>query len=467
MRKFINDNFLLSCKTAEELYFKYAEPQPVIDFHCHLPPAEIAEDKTWENPAQIMLGGDHYKWRAMRSNGIEEKYITGDADDREKFEKFSETMPKLLRNPIYHWTHLELARFFGIDDLVLGPATSQEVWDRACEALKNGLSARSCMRRYRVKAVCTTDDPADDLRHHKAIAAQPFHTKVLPAFRPDRVHGIENPKAFAQYMEVLGASAGVSIASFSDLMSAVKKRHDYFHSMGCRLSDNGVSSMWHEEASEQELDAIFRKATSGGKPTKLELAKFKTAVLSECAAMDFDAGWTRQLHIGPMRNNNTKMFDSIGPDTGFDSIGESNYAYPLSRHLDALNSRGKLGRTIIYNIHPKDSEMIAAMIGNFQDSLCPGKMQFGAGWWFLDQADGMKRQMEALSQLGLLSRFVGMLTDSRSFLSYSRHEYFRRLLCDIFGREIEAGLLPDDLELCGSTVADICYNNAEKYFGIV
>jgi glucuronate isomerase len=320
------------------------------------------------------------------------------------------------------------------------------------------------MKKYSVKVVCTTDDPTSDLSDHIKYAKEGEESKMLPTFRPDKAHGIENPKAFAQYMEDLGAAAGMKIAGFSDLINALKNRHDYFAANGCKMSDNGVSSVWHEEASENELDAIFKKATSGGKPTHSELAKFKSAVLTECAVMDYDAGWARQLHIGPLRNNNTKMFEALGPDTGFDSIGEANFTYGLSRHLDALNSRGKLGRTILYNIHPKDNEMLATMIGNFQDSTCPGKMQFGSGWWFMDQLDGMKRQIEAISNLGLLSRFVGMLTDSRSFLSYCRHEYFRRLLCDILGREMEAGLLPDDIELVGGMVSDICYGNAKNYF---
>lgn len=467
MQKFINENFLLKTKSARELYFNFADGKPIIDFHCHLSPKEVAEDKKWENVTQIFLGGDHYKWRAMRSNGIDEKYVTGDASDREKFEKFAETMPKLLRNPIYHWTHLELARYFEIDDLLLSPKTSQEIWDRANAILQGGLTAKACMRRYGVKAVCTTDDPTSDLKYHKQIADSDFEIKVVPTFRPDKAHAIENPKAYAEYVELLGKSAGIKIDSFDRLIEALKSRHDYFHKFGCRLSDNGLSTVWYEEATPEELNAIFRKVTSGGKPTKSELAKFKSAVLIACAEMDFDSDWTRQLHIGAMRDNNTKIFRLIGVDTGFDSIGESNYAYALSRHLDFLNTKEKLGRTILYNLHPKDTEMLASMLGNFQDSSCPGKIQLGAGWWFLDQLDGMRRQTEALSQLGLLSRFVGMLTDSRSFLSYSRHEYYRRLLCDILGDDIENGLLPNDMELIGSMVSDICFNNAKNYFKII
>ncbi len=467
MQKFINENFLLKTKSARELYFNFADGKPILDFHCHLSPQEVAEDKKWDNVTQIFLGGDHYKWRAMRSNGIDEKYITGDASDREKFEKFAETMPKLLRNPIYHWTHLELARYFGIDDMLLSPKTSQEIWNRANEILQGGLTAKACMRRYNVRAVCTTDDPASNLEYHKQIADSDFEIKILPTFRPDKAHAIENPKAYAEYVQTLGNSAGVKIDSFGKLIEALKARHDYFHKNGCRLSDNGIATVWHEEATEAELNAIFKKVTSGGKPTKSELAKFKSAVLIACAEMDCDSDWTRQLHIGPMRDNNTKMFKLIGVDTGFDSIGESNYAYALSRHLDFLNSKGKLGRTILYNLHPKDTEMLATMLGNFQDSSCPGKIQLGAGWWFLDQLDGMRRQTEALSQLGLLSRFVGMLTDSRSFLSYSRHEYYRRLLCDILGDDIENGLLPNDIELVGAMVSDICFENAKNYFKII
>ncbi|MBR6389298.1 MAG: glucuronate isomerase [Opitutales bacterium] len=465
MQHFINDNFLLLNQTAKELYFNYAKPMPIIDFHCHLPPAEIAEDKKWENVAQVFLGGDHYKWRAMRSNGVGEKYITGSAPDREKFEKFAETMPKLLRNPIYHWTHLELARFFGIDDLLLSPKTSEEIWQRANAVLQGGLTARACMKNpYEVKVVCTTDDPASDLKYHRQIAKENIGVKVLPTFRPDKAHAVENPQAFAAYMKELGQSAGIEIKKFEDLIAALKNRHDYFHENGCRMSDNGVPTMWHEEATEAELDMILQHAMSGKNVEDKELAQFKSAVLTQCAIMDCDAGWTRQLHIGPMRNNNTKMLNLIGVDTGFDSIGEANFALPLSRHLDNLNSMDALGRTILYNIHPKDNEMLATMIGNFQDSLCPGKIQYGAGWWFLDQIDGMKRQTEALSALGLLSRFVGMLTDSRSFLSYSRHEYYRRILCNMLGDEMEKGLLPNDIELVGQMVSDISYNNAAGYF---
>lgn len=465
MVHFINDNFLLLNETSKELYFKYAKPMPIIDFHCHLPPQEIAEDKHWENIAQVFLGGDHYKWRAMRSNGIDEKFITGDASDREKFEKFAETMPKLLRNPIYHWTHLELARFFGIDDVLLSPKTSDEIWSRANEVLQNGLGARKCMKvAYDVKTVCTTDDPASDLKHHKQIAKENIGVKVLPTFRPDKTHSVEAPQAFASYMKELGESANIEIEKFEDLIAALKNRHDYFHSMGCRMSDNGVPTLWHEEASESELDAILKTAMSGKPVSEKELAQFKSAVLTQCAIMDYDCGWTRQLHIGPMRNNNAKMLKSIGVDTGFDSIGEANFALPLSRHLDNLNSMDALGKTILYNLHPKDTEMLATMAGNFQDSLCPGKIQYGAGWWFLDQIDGMKKQTEALSSLGLLSRFVGMLTDSRSFLSYSRHEYYRRILCNLLGDEMEKGILPNDLELVGQMVSDISYNNAANYF---
>ncbi len=464
MQQFINNKFLLGTKTAETLYENYARPQAIIDFHCHLPPSEIAEDKKWDNLSQIFLGGDHYKWRALRSNGIDEKFITGNASDREKWEKFAETMPKLLRNPIYHWTHLELARFFGIDNVLLSPKTSEEIWQRGNEVLKNGLSARKCMEIYNVETVCTTDDPASNLEHHVKISKENFKRKILPTFRPDKAHSIENPRGFVAYLEELGASANIKIKDYADLINALKNRHDFFDKNGCKMSDNGVSSMWHEDATDAELSAIFKKAASGGKATFQELAKFKSAVLLECAIMDFDAGWTRQLHIGPMRNNNTKMFDALGPDTGFDSIGESNFAHALSRHLDALNSKGKLGRTILYNINPKDNEMLATMLGNFQDSMCAGKIQLGSGWWFMDQLDGMKRQLEAISNLSLLSRFVGMLTDSRSFLSYSRHEYFRRLLCDILASEMERGLLPNDTALVGEMIADISYNNAKNYF---
>ncbi len=463
--KFINDSFLLKNDFSRALFEGYAKNEPIIDFHCHLDPNEILEDKRWDNVAQVWLGGDHYKWRAMRSNGVEERFCTGsDTSDREKFDKFAETMPRLLRNPIYHWTHLEMARFFGIDDVLLSPETADEVWERANAVLRGGLTARECMRRSKVEVVCTTDDPISDLSAHKKLREQNFEIKVLPTFRPDKAHAVGDPAAYRAYIEKLSGASGVTISKFADLICALGRRHDYFDSLGCRLSDNGLDTVYYAPAPESELDAILAKVLSGKVPTPEESAKFRSAVLLECGAMDCRAGWTRQLHIGALRNANSKMFAKLGPDTGFDSIGESNFAEPLARHLDELDRRGELGRTILYNLHPKDNEVLATMLGNFQGSECAGKMQIGSGWWFLDQSDGIKRQLEALSQLSALSNFVGMVTDSRSFLSYPRHEYFRRILCNILGSEMAGGELPQDIGLVGECARRVSYLNAKNYF---
>ncbi len=465
MSKFINDNFLLGTDSARFLYDNFARDLPVIDFHNHLDPAEAANDKRWENITQLWLYGDHYKWRAMRSNGVAEEFCTGNAPDREKFFKLAETMPKLIRNPIYHWCHLELARYFGIDDLLLGPDTVEEIWGRANEKIAGDFSAWSCLKQSKVEVLCTTDDPISDLSYHIAAAKNPeTPARVLPTFRPDKAHACANPAEYAKYLEALSATSGVKISSYADLINALKERHDFFDRVGCRVSDHGIETVYFAPTSDAELEKIFKKLLGGENISAEETAKFKSAVLIECAKMDYESGWVRQLHIGPMRNNNSKMFGKLGPDAGFDSIGESNFAYPLSRHLDALASQGKLGKTILYNIHPKDTEMLAAMLGNFQDSSCAGKMQLGSGWWFMDQMDGMKRQLEAVSALSLLPNFVGMLTDSRSFLSFPRHEYFRRILCALLGADMESGLLPKDFELVGEAVKNISYFNSKNYF---
>jgi len=464
VKKFVNKNFLLKTEASKKLFFERSQNLPIIDFHCHLSPDEILADKKWDNVAQVWLGGDHYKWRAMRSCGVDERFCTGDSSDREKFDKFAQTMPRLLRNPIYHWTHFEMARFFGIDDVLISPETADEVWERANAVLRGGLTARECMKRSKVETVCTTDDPSSDLCAHKKLKDENFEVKVLPTFRPDKSHAVEKPEAYAEYVGKLGEAAGAKIESFDDLISALKNRHDYFDSLGCRLSDNGLESVWFEPATPQELNKLFRRAANGETLLAEEIKKFKSAVLLECAAMDAEAGWTRQLHIGAIRDNNSAMYARLGPDTGFDSIGESNFAKPLSRHLNFLDSRGKLGKTILYNLHPKDNEMLATMLGNFQDASCAGKMQLGSGWWFLDQSCGIKAQLDALSQLSVLSNFVGMVTDSRSFLSYPRHEYFRRILCDTLGEEMERGILPDDFELVGNVAERVSYFNAKDYF---
>ncbi len=465
MKRFITENFMLLSDEAVRLYHEYAEGLPIIDYHCHLPPEEVAQDKSWENIAQVWLNGDHYKWRQMRTNGIAEHYCTGEASDREKFDAFASIMPYLLRNPIYHWSHLELARYFGIDDCVLSPETADAIWDRTKVAFDAGISARQLMRDSRVRVVCTTDDPADTLEHHRAVKADGFEVQMLPTWRPDKAMAVEDPAAYKAYLERLGASADMEINGFEALVAALRKRHDVFHEVGCRLSDHGLGTCWFRPATATQVSEIFDQVLAGGMLSEEEIEQFKTAMLLEFGRMDAEKGWTKQLHFGAMRNNNTRMFKQLGPDTGFDSIADWRYAEPLSRYLDALNSEDALPKTILYNLNPRDNEVLATMLGNFQDGSVAGKMQFGSGWWFLDQKDGMERQIEALSQLGSLSRFVGMLTDSRSFLSYTRHEYFRRILCNVLGRDMRDGLIPYDFELVGRMVADISYHNAANYFG--
>ena len=462
--KFIGEDFLLENRAASILYHQYAEDQPIIDYHCHLNPADIQKDISWENITQVWLYGDHYKWRVMRTNGITEDYCTGDRSDREKFQKFAETMPYLLRNPMYHWSHLELARYFGIDDVLLSGDTAEEVWTRSGEVLKNGVSARQLMIDSRVKAVCTTDDPVDSLEYHRLLSEEGFGIKVLPAWRPDKAMAVDKP-FWGTYLEELGKAADVSIGTYSDLVDALRIRHQYFHDAGCRLSDHGLDTVYASAYTDDEIRMIFEKARSGNPVSPEESDRFKTAMMIEFGRMDAEKGWTKQLHIGAVRNNNTRLFRQLGPDTGFDSIDDQNYARKLSTYLDMLDRENRLPKTILYNLNPRDNEVIATMLGNFQDGSIAGKLQMGSGWWFLDQKDGMERQMEALSQLGLLRRFVGMLTDSRSFLSYTRHEYFRRILCNILGTDMEKGLIPMDFDLVGEMVEDICYRNARDYFG--
>ncbi len=463
----ITQDFLLQNDAAVRLYHEYARPMPILDYHCHLPPQQIAEDHRFQNLTQIWLYGDHYKWRAMRANGVAEQFITGAASDWEKFQKWSETVPKTLRNPLYHWTHLELKRPFGISDRLLGPDTARGIWEH-CNALlaRDEFSCRGIMRQMNVVLVCTTDDPTDDLRHHRAIAADPsFPVRVLPAFRPDKGMAVESPDAFNAWVERLAGAADVDIRDFKSYLEAIRRRHDFFHATGCRLSDHGIETMYAEDFTDGEIVAVFRKLREGRLVDAEETAKFKSAMLYEFALLDHEKGWTQQYHLGALRNTNTRMFQALGPDTGFDSIGDAPVARPLAKFLDRLERQRRLTKTILYNLNPADNDVLATMIGNFQDGSIPGKVQYGSGWWFLDQKDGMERQLQSLSNQGLLSRFVGMLTDSRSFLSYTRHEYFRRILCNLLGEEIRLGLLPNDLELIGRMLQDICYHNAERYFG--
>ena len=464
-KPFIHDDFLLQSKPARELYHDYAAAMPIIDYHCHLAPQQVAADQRWQNLAQVWLGGDHYKWRAMRSNGIDERFITGDAPDREKFQKFSETMPYLLRNPLYDWSHLELVRYFGVTDL-LTPATAERIWTRVNEKLAQpGFSARGFMKSSNVRLVCTTDDPADTLEHHAAVRAKPFGVQMLPTWRPDKALAIDRPEFWNGWLDKLSAASNLPVRTLDELLSALQKRHDFFASLGCRLSDYGIETVVAAPYTDAQVRQVFAKVRGGGTAAPEEIAQFRSAMLFECGRMDAAADWTWQIHFGALRNNNTRMFQKLGPDTGFDSIGDWPVAQAMSRLFDRLDQIDALPRTILYSLNPCDNEVLGTMLGNFQRGPIAGKIQLGSGWWFNDQKDGMLRQLEALSQLGLLSRFVGMLTDSRSFVSYPRHEYFRRLLCNLLGNDIVTGQIPNDIPWIGGIVQDISYRNAVRYFG--
>jgi len=465
---FITEHFLLESDQAVELYHGFAKQMPIIDYHCHLPPREIAEDRRFENLTQIWLAGDHYKWRAMRTAGVSERLITGDASDREKFQKWAETVPQTLRNPLYHWTHMELKRPFGISDRLLNAETAEYIWNHCNAKLAQPeFSCRGIMQQMNVVLVCTTDDPTDSLEHHIVIAADTsLPTEVFPTFRPDKAIALENPANFNRWVEKLAAISRVDIKDdFSRFMDALRNRHDFFHGMGCRLSDHAVETFPVEDYTESEIQTIFRRLRTGSNISPDEIEKFRSAMLYEFAIMDHEKGWTQQYHFGALRNNNTRFFKLLGPDTGFDSIGDFQCARPMAKFFDRLDRDNRLTKTILYNINPADNELVATMIGNYHDGTVPGKIQFGSAWWFLDQKEGMERQLNVLSNMGLLSRFVGMITDSRSFLSFTRHEYFRRILCNLLGQEMKDGLLPNDMDLIGSMVQDICYRNAARYFG--
>lgn len=462
----MDSDFMLSGETARRLYHGHAARMPIIDYHCHLDPEQIAEDRSFRSITEIWLGGDHYKWRAMRGNGVPEEYVTGWGSDYEKFEKWAETVPYTMRNPLYHWTHLELSRIFGIDR-PLSPATCREIYEECNAKLATPqFRVRALMERCGVETVCTTDDPVDSLEHHKRIRESGFRVRVLPAWRPDKAMDIAVPEAYNAYLDRLEAAAGVRIVSYDDLVGALRLRHDFFASEGCRLSDHGLDTFPAEDYTEFEMERIFAKVRKGGTPDPREIGLFRSGLLYDLAVMDWEKGWVQQFHIGPLRNNNSRMFRLLGPDAGFDAIGDLPCAAAGHRFLDRLDRAGKLAKTILYNLNPKDNEVLAAMAYTFNDGTVPGKMQFGAAWWFLDQEDGIRRQIDALSSLGLLSRFVGMLTDSRSFLSYPRHEYFRRILCDVLGADVEQGKLPaSEMDFIGKMVEDIVYNNAKSYFG--
>ncbi len=461
---FITENFLLHSDTACELYHEHAKNQPIFDYHCHLPPEDIASDRQFENLTEIWLEGDHYKWRAMRANGVDERYCTGEADPYEKFLAWARTVPKTLRNPLYHWSHLELKRYFGID-LLLNESTADEIWKEANEKLNRPeFSVHGILKKFRVSVICTTDDPTDTLEHHKRIAENRLPTRVYPAFRPDKALTVDNPECFNEWVTALEKASGVNCTHFEGFIEALAQRHDFFHRMGCRLSDHGMEQCCGEPCSREQAVSIYDTVRNGQAAKPQEQDRFAAFMMTFFGILDAEKGWVQQLHLGAMRNNNTRMYQQLGADTGFDSIGDFSQVQPLSRFLDRLESTGKLPKTIVYNNNPNDNYTIASMLGNFQGRGVPGKMQLGSGWWFLDQKEGIEWQINALSNLGLLSHFVGMLTDSRSFMSYPRHEYFRRVLCNLIGQDVERGELPNDRDLLGGLIEDICWNNAVNYF---
>jgi glucuronate isomerase len=463
---FLTEDFLLYNETARYLYHEHAAKMPIYDYHCHIPPQQVADDKCFDNLTQIWLYGDHYKWRAMRASGVDEKFITGNASDWEKFEKWAATVPFTVRNPLYHWTHMELKKPFGIKKL-LSPASAKEIYDSASAMLKTKeYSVRGIMRKMNVKAVCTTDDPIDSLEHHQRIAKDGFEIKVMPAWRPDKGMATEDIVAMNLWIDKLALVAGMEINDYAAYIAAIRKRHDYFHQNGCRLSDHGIETAYATDYTEAELKSIFKRIRSKQPLAADEHLKFKSAMLYEFAIMDHEKGWVQQFHFGALRNNNTRMLRTLGPDTGYDCVGDFEIGKPLVKFLNRLEEEDKLTKTILYNLNPRDNELLATMAGSFQSGGVRGKMQFGSGWWFLDQKDGMTKQLNALSNLGVLATFIGMLTDSRSFLSYPRHEYFRRILCNLLGTDVENGELPNDRKLLGKVVEDICFNNARDYFGL-
>jgi glucuronate isomerase len=464
MKTFINDDFLLKSDFAKSLYHDFAKKQPIIDYHSHLIPQQIAENKRFDNITQIWLYGDHYKWRAMRANGIDEKYITGNGSDKEKFLAWAKTVPASLRNPLYHWTHLELLRYFGIDEL-LDESSAERIYDKTSDMLKNGeLRVWDIFKKMNVETLCTTDDPVDSLEYHEKILKSGCPAKVLPSWRPDKASAAGDAKAYNAYLDKLSEVSNTEINSFDTLFDALDKRINHFASLGCRLADFGLDYLYAEDFTDKEVNEIFLKVRSGKELTNLELKKLQSAALYRFALQVKKLNWVQQFHAGPIRNNNSRLLKKLGPDTGFDSICDYPQAEQMSRFLNRLDSHDNLAKTILYNINPADNEVFATMIGNFQDGSVPGKMQWGAAWWFLDQKDGIEKQINCLSNHGLLSRFVGMLTDSRSFLSYPRHEYFRRILCNIFAQDVVNGELPEDINLIGNTVSNICYFNAKEYF---
>lgn len=465
MKKFLDENFLLKTETSKVLYHEYAKQMPIIDYHCHLPQQQIAENRKFDNLTQIWLYGDHYKWRAMRTNGVNEKYCTGNASDYAKFEQWAATVPYTLRNPLYHWTHMELQRYFDVNE-ILNPDSAKRIYEECSAKLQtDDYTVRNLLRKMNVVTVCTTDDPIDNLEYHLQLKNEGFEIPILPAFRPDNAMNVADPAKFIAYVKKIEAASNISISDFADFIKALKSRHDFFASVGCCVSDHGLEEIYAEDYTEAEIVSAFAKILGGKYLTMDEQLKFKSAMLMHFAEWDWEKGWAQQFHLGALRNNNQRMLSTLGPDTGWDSIGDFSQGRAISKFMDKLDTQDKLAKTILYNLNPADNELMATMIGNYNDGSVAGKVQFGSGWWFLDQKDGMVKQMNALSNMGLISRFIGMLTDSRSFLSYPRHEYFRRILCNLFGEEIENGEMPNDIKWVGKIIQDICFHNANNYFG--
>jgi glucuronate isomerase len=463
---FIHENFLLHSRTAERLYHSHACEQPILDYHSHLPPADIAANRQFANLFEIWLEGDHYKWRAMRANGVAEEFCTGNAAPYEKFAAWASSVPATIRNPLYHWTHLELQRYFGIDDL-LDEGTAKSVWERANAALQNDkLSAQGILRKFSVRIVCTTDDPCEDLAHHQAVAAAQPGFRVYPTFRPDKALLVNQPEAFNAWIARLERASNIAVSSLQTFLDALKQRHDFFHAQGARLSDHGLPYCYANPCSDREAEAIFAKARAGSAATPAEHEQFASVLMLFFGKLDAGSGWTKQLHIGALRSVNGRALKEIGPDTGFDTIGDWPQAEPLNKYLDLLHRENALPKMVLYNLNPADNYVFSAALGSFQDGVTPGKIQFGSGWWFLDQKEAIEWQLNALSNNGLFSRFIGMLTDSRSFMSFPRHEYFRRVLCDLLGRDAENGELPNDEKLLGTVVQNICFENARQFLGL-
>lgn len=464
-KPFMNDDFLLETPIARHLYHNHAAKMPIIDYHCHLSPQIIAENKPFSSITELWLGGDHYKWRALRANGVDERYITGDASNWEKFQQWAKTVPYTFRNPLYHWTHLELRTAFGIDD-ILNSDSAESIYKRCNERLKDAdMTPRGLISHYNVEVICTTDDPIDTLEYHRLIAESGFNTKVLPTWRPDKAMAIENPQTYIEYIQKLEDASGCKIDGFKSLLNALRERHKYFHEHGCRLADHGVGKIPYSQCSADMAEALMAEVLAGKRLSDDDAERLKTALFVALLRMNYERGWAQQIHFGPLRNINSRGWKALGPDAGFDTIGDYRAAEKIAGLLDALDSDGNLAKTILYNLNPADNVWVAAMIANFQDGSCPGKIQMGSGWWFNDHIKGMEDQMNSLSVQGLLSRFVGMLTDSRSFLSYPRHEYFRRVLCNLIGSDIDRGLIPlSELNRIEKMVEDICYNNAKEYF---